>query len=40
MVVARNLGADSLQGWLAGHGWAAQRYASQKGYRILRVTAG
>jgi 16S rRNA (guanine1207-N2)-methyltransferase len=38
LVVARNLGADSLQEWLAGRGWAAQRYASQKGYRVLRVS--
>ena len=40
LVVARHLGADSLQAWLAGHGWAVDRHASQKGYRILRVTAG
>jgi 16S rRNA (guanine1207-N2)-methyltransferase len=40
LVVARNLGADSLQAWLAGRGWAVERYASQKGYRVLRVTAG
>jgi 16S rRNA (guanine1207-N2)-methyltransferase len=40
LVVARNLGADSLQAWLAGNGWAVQRYGSQKGYRVLRVTAG
>jgi 16S rRNA (guanine1207-N2)-methyltransferase len=39
LVVARNLGADSLQAWLAAQGWPAQRYASQKGYRVLRVTA-
>src|SRR6266545_1771965 len=39
LVVARHLGADSLQAWLAGHGWATERYASQKGYRVLRVTA-
>ncbi len=40
LVVGRHLGADSLQAWLASTGWAAERYASQKGYRILRVTAG
>jgi 16S rRNA G1207 methylase RsmC len=40
LVVARHLGADSLQGWLTGQGWAVTRHASQKGYRILRVTAG
>jgi 16S rRNA (guanine1207-N2)-methyltransferase len=39
LVVARHLGADSLQAWLADTGWAAERYAAQKGYRILRVTA-
>jgi 16S rRNA (guanine1207-N2)-methyltransferase len=38
LVVARNLGADSLQRWLAERGWSAQRYASQKGYRVLRIT--
>jgi 16S rRNA (guanine1207-N2)-methyltransferase len=38
LVVARNLGADSLQRWLADRGWSAQRHASQKGYRVLRVT--
>jgi 16S rRNA (guanine1207-N2)-methyltransferase len=46
LVVARNLGADSLQDWLtgqdwlAGEGWGVARYASQKGYRILRIQAG
>ena len=40
LVVARNLGADSLQAWLASTGWAVERYAAQKGYRVLRVTAG
>ena len=38
LVVARNLGADSLQAWLQTEGWSAERYASQQGYRILRVT--
>ena len=38
LVVARHLGADSLQEWLAGQGWAVDRYASQKGYRVLSVT--
>jgi 16S rRNA G1207 methylase RsmC len=37
LVVARNLGGDSLQAWLTDHGWPAIRHASQKGYRILRV---
>ena len=37
LVVARNLGADSLQSWLVERGWPAERYSSQKGYRVLRV---
>jgi 16S rRNA (guanine1207-N2)-methyltransferase len=37
LVVARNLGADSLQRWLTEQGWPARRHASAKGYRILRV---
>ena len=37
LVVARNLGADSLQSWLHAQGWPAARHASQKGYRVLRV---
>jgi len=39
LVVARHLGGDSLQAWLAGRGWQVTRHASQKGYRILRVGA-
>jgi 16S rRNA G1207 methylase RsmC len=38
LVIARHLGGDSLQQWLIGQGWAATRHASQKGYRVLRVT--
>jgi 16S rRNA (guanine1207-N2)-methyltransferase len=38
LVVARHLGGDSLQRWLTDHGWAVDRHASQKGYRVLRVT--
>jgi 16S rRNA (guanine1207-N2)-methyltransferase len=38
LVVARNLGGDSLQRWLGERGWAVGRYASQKGYRVLQVT--
>jgi 16S rRNA G1207 methylase RsmC len=38
LVVAKNLGADSLAAWLEGQGWAAARLASAKGYRVLRVT--
>ena len=37
LVVARNLGGDSLQTWLAGQGWRVDRMASQKGYRVFRV---
>jgi 16S rRNA G1207 methylase RsmC len=37
LVVARHLGADSLQQWLVGQGWAVERHASQKGFRVLRV---
>jgi 16S rRNA (guanine1207-N2)-methyltransferase len=37
LVVARHLGGDSLQEWLCAQGWPAGRYASQKGYRVLRV---
>jgi 16S rRNA G1207 methylase RsmC len=39
LVVARHLGADSLQTWLASLDWRAERHASQKGYRVLQVTA-
>ena len=37
LVVARNLGADSLQEWLAAKGFPTHRHASGKGYRVLRV---
>jgi 16S rRNA G1207 methylase RsmC len=37
LVVARNLGADSLQRWLVAEGWECRRHASSKGYRVLRV---
>ncbi len=38
LVVARNLGADSLHRWLEGEGWRVIRQSSQQGYRVLRVT--
>ncbi|HEX2355635.1 MAG TPA: methyltransferase, partial [Micromonosporaceae bacterium] len=38
LVVARHLGGDSLHRWLAEQGWHVERHASQKGYRVLRVT--
>ncbi len=37
LVVQRHLGADSLHRWLAGEGWAVERLASRKGYRVLSV---
>ncbi|MGB5951037.1 MAG: methyltransferase, partial [Ornithinimicrobium sp.] len=39
LVVSKNLGADSLQTWIAGQDtrWEVERYASAKGFRILRV---
>jgi 16S rRNA (guanine1207-N2)-methyltransferase len=38
LVVGRHLGADSLAAWLTQRGWTVGRHASQKGYRVLRVT--
>ena len=40
LVASRNLGADSLATWLAGHGWPAERLASAKGFRVLKVQRG
>jgi 16S rRNA (guanine1207-N2)-methyltransferase len=40
LVVQRNLGADSLQRWLAGQGWAVERLGSRAGSRLLDVRAG
>lgn len=37
LVVAKNLGGDSLQRWLAEQGFAAERHASDKGFRVLKV---
>jgi 16S rRNA (guanine1207-N2)-methyltransferase len=37
LVVQRNLGADSLQRWLADSGWTAERVAARAGYRVLRA---
>lgn len=37
LVVGKNLGADSLAAWLATQGYDAERAASSKGFRILRV---
>ena len=38
LVVGKNLGADSLQRWLREQGYDAERLASAKGFRVLRVT--
>lgn len=38
LVINRNLGGDSLHAWLTGLGWHVTRTASQKGFRVLRVT--
>ncbi|MEV0896372.1 methyltransferase [Actinoplanes sp. NPDC049802] len=38
LVINRNLGGDSLHAWLTGLGWTVERTASQKGFRVLRVT--
>nr|WP_040321568.1 methyltransferase [Austwickia chelonae] len=40
LVVQKNLGSDSLQSWLSGTlstGYHVDRYASAKGFRVLRV---
>ena len=37
LVVGKNLGADTLQRWLAEQGYAVQRAASAKGFRVLVV---
>lgn len=39
LVVARNLGADSLHRWLADRGHAVARRGSRRGYRLLDVGA-
>jgi 16S rRNA G1207 methylase RsmC len=40
LVINRNLGGDSLHQWLASLGWDVDRVASQRGFRVLRVTHG
>jgi 16S rRNA (guanine1207-N2)-methyltransferase len=37
MVVGKNLGADSLQRWLVSQGYACDRLASAKGFRVLEI---
>ncbi|MDG4821177.1 methyltransferase [Asanoa sp. WMMD1127] len=38
LVAGRHLGGDSLHRWLVDEGWAVARQASQKGFRVLRVS--
>ena len=39
LVIGRNLGADSLHGWLEKEqGWQVRRLSARSGYRLLRVT--
>jgi 16S rRNA (guanine1207-N2)-methyltransferase len=38
LVINRHLGGDSLHTWLVERGWHVHRTASQKGFRVLRVT--
>lgn len=38
LVVGKNLGADSLQSWLADNNWATERVASAKGFRVFQVS--
>lgn len=43
LVVQKNLGADSLQKWLAaelGQGFTVSRHSTDKGFRVLRVERG
>lgn len=40
LVVAKNLGSDSLQRWLVAQGYDAHRHTSDRGYRVLRVRHG
>ena len=37
LVVARNLGADSLATWLHEQGWDCEKVASAKGFRVFAV---
>jgi len=37
MVVGKNLGADSLAGWLADQGYPTAKVASAKGFRVLET---
>jgi hypothetical protein len=37
LVVAKNLGADTLHRWLTEQGYAVERAGSSKGFRLLEV---
>ncbi len=37
LVVGKNLGADTLAGWLVGQAFSCTRTASAKGFRVLQV---
>ena len=39
LVVGKNLGSDSLQRWLVEQGWPTERLVSEKGFRVLVVSA-
>jgi len=39
LVVQRNLGSESLVGWLTETGRSVERIKSKKGYRVITVTA-
>lgn len=38
LVVSKNLGSDSLAGWLTGEGWTVDKLGSAKGFRVLEVS--
>ncbi|MEP6817312.1 MAG: methyltransferase [Marmoricola sp.] len=40
LVVGKNLGADSLAGWLGEQGYPTARVASAKGFRVLETRRG
>jgi 16S rRNA (guanine1207-N2)-methyltransferase len=40
LVVAKNLGSDSLHRWLGEQGWDVERHTSARGYRVLKVRHG
>ena len=39
LVVAKNLGADTLQRWLTDQGYVVERTATSKGFRVLVARA-